>query len=181
MAESGREEPPGRGKWREGDTVFLRVLSAVAGPWRAGAFLSVAALAALFQAAPAADDAPLDVGDRRQLFLDDIQRVFTRKGRFKAMQLPKGIELAEQITVENDKAQFLGLREYQRTVTTCANAFVQPLMHRYLTKLEKSLRGAGFAGADAGGEAGQAGWAGWVRLAVGRAGSGEAAGGDRRA
>ncbi|GAA4132036.1 hydantoinase B/oxoprolinase family protein [Aminobacter aganoensis] len=37
--------------------------------------------------------------------------------------------------------------EYQRTVTTCANAFVQPLMHRYLTKLEKSLRGAGFAGA----------------------------------
>ena len=51
--------------------MFLRVLSAVAGPWRAGAFLSVAALAALFQAAPAADDAPLDVGDRRQLFLDD--------------------------------------------------------------------------------------------------------------
>ncbi|MGO4835857.1 hydantoinase/oxoprolinase family protein, partial [Rhizobiaceae sp. 2RAB30] len=36
--------------------------------------------------------------------------------------------------------------EYQRTVTTCANAFVQPLMHRYLTKLENSLRGAGFAG-----------------------------------
>lgn len=36
--------------------------------------------------------------------------------------------------------------EYQRIVTTCANAFVQPLMHRYLTKLEQFLRNAGFAG-----------------------------------
>ncbi|WP_323039245.1 hydantoinase B/oxoprolinase family protein [Gemmobacter sp.] len=38
------------------------------------------------------------------------------------------------------------LGEYQRTVTTCANAYVQPLMGRYLRKLENSLRGAGFAG-----------------------------------
>ncbi|WP_264214357.1 hydantoinase B/oxoprolinase family protein [Leisingera thetidis] len=36
--------------------------------------------------------------------------------------------------------------EYQRAVTTCANAFVQPLMHRYLTKLETALRTSGFAG-----------------------------------
>lgn len=36
--------------------------------------------------------------------------------------------------------------EYQRTVTTCANAYVQPLMHRYLTRLEDALRGAGFVG-----------------------------------
>ncbi len=36
--------------------------------------------------------------------------------------------------------------EYQRIVTTCANAFVQPLMNRYLTKLEQFLRGAGFTG-----------------------------------
>ncbi len=36
--------------------------------------------------------------------------------------------------------------EYQRVVTTCANAFVQPLMHRYLTRLEQALRAQGFAG-----------------------------------
>jgi 5-oxoprolinase (ATP-hydrolysing) len=32
--------------------------------------------------------------------------------------------------------------EYQRTVTTCANAYVQPLMARYLEKLERELRAA---------------------------------------
>ncbi|MFN3937699.1 MAG: hydantoinase B/oxoprolinase family protein [Gemmobacter sp.] len=36
--------------------------------------------------------------------------------------------------------------EYQRTVTTCANAYVQPLMHRYLGRLEQALRDRGFAG-----------------------------------
>jgi 5-oxoprolinase (ATP-hydrolysing)/N-methylhydantoinase A len=36
--------------------------------------------------------------------------------------------------------------EYQRVVTTCANAFVQPLMHRYLTRLESALKADGFAG-----------------------------------
>ncbi|MFV0491437.1 MAG: hydantoinase/oxoprolinase family protein, partial [Pseudorhodobacter sp.] len=36
--------------------------------------------------------------------------------------------------------------EYQRIVTTCANAFVQPLMHRYLTKLETALKARGFDG-----------------------------------
>ncbi|MEI4473414.1 hydantoinase B/oxoprolinase family protein [Frigidibacter sp. MR17.24] len=36
--------------------------------------------------------------------------------------------------------------EYQRIVTTAANAFVQPLMHRYLTRLEGALRGQGFTG-----------------------------------
>jgi len=36
--------------------------------------------------------------------------------------------------------------EYQRTVTTCANAYVQPLMATYLEKLETDLRRRGFAG-----------------------------------
>jgi 5-oxoprolinase (ATP-hydrolysing) len=36
--------------------------------------------------------------------------------------------------------------EYQRTVTTCANAYVQPLMHRYMTRLETALRAGGFGG-----------------------------------
>src|ERR1041384_5389249 len=39
------------------------------------------------------------------------------------------------------------LREYPRTVTTCANAYVQPLMDRYLANLERELASRGFAGA----------------------------------
>jgi N-methylhydantoinase A/oxoprolinase/acetone carboxylase beta subunit/N-methylhydantoinase B/oxoprolinase/acetone carboxylase alpha subunit len=38
------------------------------------------------------------------------------------------------------------LREYQRTVTTCANAYVQPLMDRYLLRLERELKARGFRG-----------------------------------
>lgn len=39
------------------------------------------------------------------------------------------------------------LREYQRAVTTCANAYVQPLMDRYVTRLERELWSRGFRGA----------------------------------
>ncbi|MER5393461.1 hydantoinase B/oxoprolinase family protein [Saccharopolyspora sp. NPDC002686] len=39
------------------------------------------------------------------------------------------------------------LWEYQRAVTTCANAYVQPLMDRYLGRLEHALAERGFAGA----------------------------------
>ena len=39
------------------------------------------------------------------------------------------------------------LWEYQRCATTCANAYVQPLMARYLTRLERELRARGFRGA----------------------------------
>ena len=38
------------------------------------------------------------------------------------------------------------IREYERAVTTCANAYVQPLMDRYLAKLQDELRARGFAG-----------------------------------
>jgi 5-oxoprolinase (ATP-hydrolysing)/N-methylhydantoinase A len=37
--------------------------------------------------------------------------------------------------------------EYARCVTTCANAYVQPLMTTYLRRLEQALRQAGFTGA----------------------------------
>jgi 5-oxoprolinase (ATP-hydrolysing)/N-methylhydantoinase A len=37
--------------------------------------------------------------------------------------------------------------EYQRCVTTCANAYVQPLVDRYLKRLEHELAARGFAGA----------------------------------
>ena len=38
------------------------------------------------------------------------------------------------------------LREYERLSTTCANAYVQPLMAGYLERLEQALRQAGFTG-----------------------------------
>jgi len=37
------------------------------------------------------------------------------------------------------------IREYERQSTTCANAYVRPLMARYLTRLERDLRARGFA------------------------------------
>ncbi|MCA0948061.1 hydantoinase B/oxoprolinase family protein [Salipiger pacificus] len=39
------------------------------------------------------------------------------------------------------------ISEYPRFVTTCANAYVQPLMARYLAKLQAALAEKGFAGA----------------------------------
>ena len=38
------------------------------------------------------------------------------------------------------------IREFERTSTACANAYVQPLMQRYLDRLETSLTEIGFAG-----------------------------------
>jgi 5-oxoprolinase (ATP-hydrolysing) len=38
------------------------------------------------------------------------------------------------------------IREYERAVTTCANAYVQPLMDRYVKRLETELAKFGFAG-----------------------------------
>jgi 5-oxoprolinase (ATP-hydrolysing)/N-methylhydantoinase A len=39
------------------------------------------------------------------------------------------------------------MREYPRLVTTCANAYVQPLMDRYVGRLESELAALGFSGA----------------------------------
>ncbi|MDB5316153.1 MAG: N-methylhydantoinase, partial [Rhodospirillales bacterium] len=38
------------------------------------------------------------------------------------------------------------IREYERSVTTCANAFVQPLMDRYIGRLMRELAAQGFSG-----------------------------------
>lgn len=62
--------------------------------------------------------------DRKQ-FIEDFQAAFTGRGRFRAMLLPKGVEMAgEPIALDNDKAQFLQTRKYQRTVI--AGAFGVP-------------------------------------------------------
>jgi 5-oxoprolinase (ATP-hydrolysing)/N-methylhydantoinase A len=48
------------------------------------------------------------------------------------------------VSLSSDVVAEMG--EYQRTVTTCANAYVQPLMDRYLKRLEAELRARGYAG-----------------------------------
>jgi HK97 family phage portal protein len=55
-------------------------------------------------------------GDDRQAFIEDFKKAYTGRGRFKAMLLPRGIDIGEAIKIENDKAQFLETRKYQRTV-----------------------------------------------------------------
>ena len=48
------------------------------------------------------------------------------------------------ISVSSDVVAEMG--EYARCVTTCANAYVQPLMTTYLRRLDRALREEGFAG-----------------------------------
>ena len=56
-------------------------------------------------------------------FLEQFKANYGGKKRFKGMLLPKGMDLSE-IKVENEKAQFLETRRYQRTVI--AGAFGVP-------------------------------------------------------
>ena len=58
------------------------------------------------------------------LFINDFQNALGGNRRHKALLLPKGIETGESPNVENDKAQFLETRKYQRTVI--AGAFGVP-------------------------------------------------------
>jgi HK97 family phage portal protein len=56
-------------------------------------------------------------------FIEDFQSIYAKRGRFKGMLLPKGMDV-DSFAVENDKAQFLATRQYQRTVI--AGAFGVP-------------------------------------------------------
>ncbi len=56
-------------------------------------------------------------------------------------------EIAPQLAVSLSSEVVAELWEYQRCVTTCANAYVQPLVTTYLRKLETALRAGGFRGA----------------------------------
>lgn len=49
-------------------------------------------------------------------FVEDFQRALGGENRFRAMMLPKGVETAPPIPVENEKAQFLQTRQHQRSV-----------------------------------------------------------------
>ncbi len=54
--------------------------------------------------------------EERNRFVEDFQAAYRGQKRFRAMLMPKGIEAGKPIPVENDKAQFLETRKYQRTV-----------------------------------------------------------------
>jgi 5-oxoprolinase (ATP-hydrolysing)/N-methylhydantoinase A len=61
-------------------------------------------------------------------------------GRIARAEFPElAVSLSAEVVAE--------LWEYQRAVTTCANAYVQPLMDRYLKRLELELSARGFNGA----------------------------------
>lgn len=71
--------------------------------------------------------------EERNQFVQDFQAAYAKRGRFRAILMPKGIDMGTPIGVENDKAQFLETRQYQRTVI--AGAFgVPPHMVGDLTK-----------------------------------------------
>jgi 5-oxoprolinase (ATP-hydrolysing)/N-methylhydantoinase A len=55
-------------------------------------------------------------------------------------------ELLPGIPVSVSSAVVAEIGEYARCVTTCANAYVQPLMATYLRRLQHELRSAGFPG-----------------------------------
>ena len=57
-------------------------------------------------------------------FIDSFQAAFTGSKRHRSFLLPKGIEPGTTVSIENDKAQFLETRKYQRTVI--AGAFGVP-------------------------------------------------------
>jgi len=62
--------------------------------------------------------------EERTNFLDEIQSIYAGKGRFRSILLPRGVEHSEKFEIDNEKAQTLELRQYQRTVI--AGAFGVP-------------------------------------------------------
>lgn len=62
--------------------------------------------------------------DDEKQFIADFQEQFKGNKRHRALLLPKGIETGDPVKIENDKAQFLETRKYQRTVI--AGAFGVP-------------------------------------------------------
>jgi HK97 family phage portal protein len=58
-------------------------------------------------------------------FIEQFREAFSHRGRFRAMLLPNGVEIDDPINVQNDRAQFIETRKYQRTVI--AGAFGVPV------------------------------------------------------
>ncbi len=66
---------------------------------------------------------PFKTEEEETKFVQDFQKAFSGSRRFRALLLPKGIEQGEEVKVENDKAQFIESRKYQRTVIAGAFGF----------------------------------------------------------
>ena len=62
--------------------------------------------------------------EQEKEFIESFQKAFGGESRHRALLLPPGIEAGDPVKVENDKAQFLETRKYQRTVI--AGAFGVP-------------------------------------------------------
>ena len=54
--------------------------------------------------------------EQRLQFISDFHASYSKKGRFKALLLPDGIDLADPINLDNDRAQFLETRKLQRSI-----------------------------------------------------------------
>ena len=62
----------------------------------------------------------------------------------RAAQIVRRLFPGLSVSISSDVIAEIG--EYQRTATTCANAYVQPLMERYLGRIERALADRGFGG-----------------------------------
>jgi N-methylhydantoinase A len=62
----------------------------------------------------------------------------------RAAEIMRGLYPDLPLTLSSEVAP--EIREFERTSTACANAYVQPLMRRYLNRLEARLAEIGFAG-----------------------------------
>lgn len=60
--------------------------------------------------------------EEEQKFIRDFQEKYSKVGRFQSMMVPYGIK-ADTITVDFEKSQFIGSRQYQRTVIAGAFGF----------------------------------------------------------
>lgn len=72
--------------------------------------------------------------EQEETFIRDFQSALGGANRHKAMLLPKGIEAGDPVRIENDKAQMIETRRYQRTVI--AGAFGVP--PNYVGDLERA-------------------------------------------
>ncbi len=85
----------------------------------------------------------------RQLGAGAVAICFLHAYREPKHELAAAAIVAEElpgVPVSVSSAVVAEIGEYARCVTTCANAYVQPLMATYLRRLEQALQHAGFAG-----------------------------------
>jgi HK97 family phage portal protein len=61
-----------------------------------------------------------ETDEERKQFVQDYQEAYSRSNRFRAMLLPEGIDVANNAPIDNEKAQYIATRQYQRTVIAAA-------------------------------------------------------------